>query len=77
MGQVRPLVADSWVVREELHRVVECVDYFQNRTRIVALEIFQDLQQVTLGGLREDEVTHDAERIFCLSCSKNALPSLS
>jgi hypothetical protein len=36
----------------------------------------QDLEQVALRSRREDASAPDAERIFCLSCSKNALPSL-
>ena len=70
-------MADPWVIGEELHRVVKRVDDFQNGTRIVAFEVLQDLQQVTLGGLRKDEVAYDADRSFCLSSSKNARPSLT
>ena len=35
-SEVGPKMADPWVIGEELHRVVKCVDDFQNATRIVA-----------------------------------------
>ena len=57
--------------------LVERVDDPQDGARIVAFEVLQDLQQVALSSRREDELAHDAERIFCLNCSKNALPSLN
>jgi hypothetical protein len=50
-------MADSWVIGEELHCVVKCVDDFQNGTRIIAFEVLQELQQVALGGLGEESLT--------------------
>lgn len=64
-------------VGETLHRIVERIDDLQDSVRTVAFEGLDDLQQVALSSRREDELAHDAERIFCLSCSKNARPSLN
>src|SRR5882672_5704393 len=65
------------VIGEELHCVVKCVDDFQNGPGLSPSRYSRVFSKSPLAAWREDEVAHDADRIFCLSSSKNALPSLT